>query len=132
MNSSFFVVININYSSFFFAKMSAQNERKRSIDSGIIKLKEKMPADVAGTLVDLANELARNHESMKFRFEVIDPTNELKQVEIEVEPVDKSKRVKKSAIHHSTKIDPSKNNSNDSFDCSKIAIQKSAENQLKN
>ena len=83
---------------------SNQQERKKSKsgDSGLVRIKEAMPSDVAGTIVDLANDLARNHETLKFRMEVINPNGArvsdcLRQLELTVEPVDKNKKSKQKA-----------------------------------
>ena len=96
--------------------MASNDSKSTSRDGGQIKLKEKMPTDVAGTVVDLSNELARNHESLTYRFEIINPNNgrasSLKQIEVLHEPV-------KSKMLHSSKIDKN-DDSNLTLNCSKI------------
>jgi len=89
--------------------MNSENERKNSNESGLVRLKEQLPTDVAGTVVSKN----RNLETLKFRMEVINPNGSktidaLRQVELTIEPV-MNKESKKSK---ETKFDSYVNNSN--------------------
>jgi hypothetical protein len=74
-----------------------------SSDSGLIRLKESLPSDVAGKMITKN----KNTETLKFRMEIINPNgsktiDSLRQVELTIVPVDKeisesnlSKKLKK-------------------------------------
>jgi hypothetical protein len=64
-----------------------------SSDSGLIRLKESLPSDVAGKMITKN----KNTETLKFRMEVINPNgsktiDSLRQVELTIVPVDKEIR----------------------------------------